>query len=304
LKSFFGRTARDLNNRAILMLVLLAVISGGNCVIARAAVGEIAPMTLVTLRWFIACSVLLPLVRVSFVSHWPEIRRNWRFLTAMMLSGYTGFNVLFYLSGYWTSAVNITLLQSAIPPMVLIGASIFKGEHVSARQTIGIVVSALGVLLISAQGDLTRLAELSFNRGDLMILLAGALYAGYTVALRGRPHLPHPVFFASMAAAAFLASLPFLAVEVVLGRSYWPTALGFGFALYVGLGSSLVGQLFFIRAVELIGPGRAGIFTNLTPLFGAVFAIVLLGEAFHPYHAVALALCLAGIALSESAKRR
>jgi len=92
-----------------------------------------------------------------------------------------------------------------------------------------------------------------------MILFACALYAGPTVALRGRQHLPHPVFFASMAAAAFLASLPFLAVEVGLGRSYWPTALGFSFALYVGLGLSLVGQLFLIRAVGLIGPGRAGV---------------------------------------------
>ena len=62
--------------------------------------------------------------------------------------------------------------------------------------------------------------------------------------------------------------------------------------LFVALAPSLLSQLFFMRAVELIGPGRAGIFTNLTPLFGAFFAIVLLGEPFHLYHAGAMALGL------------
>ena len=137
-----------------------------------------------------------------------------------------------------------------------------------------------------------------------MMLAACALYAGYTIALRGRPHLPPLVFFAGMAFAAFAASLPFLAAEVALGHSYWPTGKGFALVLFVALAPSLISQLFFMRAVELIGPGRAGIFTNLTPLFGAFFAIVLLGEPFHLYHAGAMALGLSGIALAESAKRQ
>ena len=47
-------------------------------------------------------------------------------------------------------------------------------------------------------------------------------------------------------------------------------------------------QLFYMRAVELIGPGRAGVFVNLVPVFGAIMAVVLLGEPFAAYHVVAL----------------
>ena len=96
-------------------------------------------MTMVTLRWLIVCAVLLPFVRGPSSRYLPELRRHWRFLAAMALSGYTGFNVLFYLAGYWTSAVNITLLQGSIPPMVLAGAALFKGEPVTPRQIAGMV---------------------------------------------------------------------------------------------------------------------------------------------------------------------
>jgi drug/metabolite transporter (DMT)-like permease len=62
---------------------------------------------------------------------------------------------------------------------------------------------------------------------------------------------------------------------------------------------SLLSQLFFIRGVELIGPARAGLFVNLVPVFGALLAVLLLGEPFATYHALGLVLVLGGIWLAE-----
>jgi drug/metabolite transporter (DMT)-like permease len=59
-----------------------------------------------------------------------------------------------------------------------------------------------------------------------------------------------------------------------------------------------------MRGVELIGPARAGLFNNLIPVFGALFAVVILGEAFTAYHALALVLGLGGIYLAESRRGR
>jgi drug/metabolite transporter (DMT)-like permease len=302
LTDIFRRAGRAFNDRAVMLLILTAGMWGANGVVSRAAVGQISPMAMVTLRWLVVCAVLLPLVRGDLARNAEALRRSRRFIALMALGGYTGFNVLFYLAGYWTSAVNITLLQGAIPPFVLAGAALFKGIKVTFLQIGGIAVSFIGVGLIATRGDLSNLGALSFNIGDLMLIAACALYAGYTVALRERPHLPPLVFFAGMAVAAFFASLPFLAAELAMGKTYWPTALGWELVVFVAICPSLLSQLFFMRAVELIGPGRAGIFTNLTPLFGAFFAITLLGEPFHFYHAAALGLGLGGIALAESGK--
>ncbi|HUO55344.1 MAG TPA: DMT family transporter, partial [Rhodoblastus sp.] len=106
MRAIFGRAARGLNERAVLLLVLTAAMWGANGVVSRAAVGEIAPMTMVALRWLIVCALLLPIVRGPFLRHLAELRARWPYLAAMALAGYTGFNVLFYLAGHWTSAVN------------------------------------------------------------------------------------------------------------------------------------------------------------------------------------------------------
>ena len=67
----------------------------------------------------------------------------------------------------------------------------------------------------------------------------------------------------------------------------------------VALFPSFLAQIMFIRGVEIIGPGRAGIFINLVPVFAAVIAVAYLGEDFRVYHGLALALVLGGIWLAE-----
>jgi drug/metabolite transporter (DMT)-like permease len=58
-----------------------------------------------------------------------------------------------------------------------------------------------------------------------------------------------------------------------------------------------------MRGVDLIGPGRAGLFANLVPVFGPALSVLVLGESFEAYHFWGLVLVLAGIWLAERRKR-
>ena len=298
------RARAALNGSAVTLLVLTAAMWGANGVVSRAAVGEIPPLTLVTLRWLVVCGLLLPFVGRELRKAAPVLRARKTYTILMALAGYTGFNVLFYLAGSRTSAVNIVLLQGVIPATVLAVGALFKGLPARPMQIAGMALSFCGAGLIATRGDLLALGSISLNAGDAMMLVACVLYALYTVALRDRPPLAPLVFFSGMAIAAFVELLPFLAWEIASGGFFWPTPKGWAFVLFVALFPSLISQIFFMRAVELIGPGRAGIFTNLTPLFGALFAISLLGEPFHLYHAGAMMLGLSGIALAEWGGRK
>ena len=62
---------------------------------------------------------------------------------------------------------------------------------------------------------------------------------------------------------------------------------------------SILSQLSVMRAIELIGPGRAGVFVNLVPVFAPILAVLIIGEPFGLYHALALALVLGGIFIAE-----
>jgi len=106
-----------------------------------------------------------------------------------------------------------------------------------------------------------------------------------------------------MAVVACLTSLPLLAWEIAAGDFRWPTASGIGVLVYVALFPSFLAQIFFMRGVEAIGPSRGGLFVNLVPVFGALLAVLILGERFQAFHAVALALVLGGIYVAERFRR-
>lgn len=286
-------------NRAWLVLLVTMALWGGNGVASRLAVGRITPMSLVFMRWLAVCLLLGLLLRRALREHAPTLRAHRRYIALMAGFGFTGFTVLFYAAAYWTSAVNITLLQAAIPPLVLLGAALTGRGRINAMQIAGLAVTLGAVALIATHGEPWRIAETRFNTGDILILVACVFYAGYTLGLRDRPPLPPLVFFAALAFAALVTSVPFTVAEVATGRFFWPSPGGIAILVFVTLGPSLASQLLYMRGVELIGPSRAGLFSNLTPVFGALFAVLLLREEFHLHHAIALVLALGGIWLSE-----
>jgi drug/metabolite transporter (DMT)-like permease len=285
--------------QAYLLLTLTALMWGGNAIAGRLAVGQVSPMMLTCLRWVIVVSVLLPLMGRRVWSEWPTVRARWLFVVLMGAFGFTAFNALFYAAAHHTSAVNLTIFQGAIPVLVLLGTVLFFKARVLPLQVLGMAVTVVGVVLVSVKADWEILRTLALNIGDVWMLVACLFYAGYTLGLRRRPALPGLVFFTALAVVAFLTSLPLVALEFAQGTVQWPTPRGWLIMLYVALLPSLLAQVFFIRGVELIGPARAGLFVNLVPVFGALLAVLLLGEPFALYHALGLFLVLGGIWLSE-----
>lgn len=295
-------TQTKANGRAYLLLTFTALCWGANAVFGRMAVGEISPMALVTARWM-GVSVLLALFAHGHLRRdWPVLRPHLPFLAAMGALGFTSFNALFYVSAHYTTAVNIGIIQGAIPMFILLGAFAAYRTRITGLQAVGVVLTMTGVAIVGSSGSLARLAALAVNFGDVLLIAACILYAGYTVALRKRPPASALGLFAVMAFAAFLASLPLVFAEISFGRFQWPTMTGWVIVALVTLFPSFLAQIFFIQGVTLIGPGRAGIFVNLVPVFASILAVILLNESFEIFHAIALALVLGGIWLSERGK--
>lgn len=300
----FGQAWHWFNHQAPLLLVLTTLIWGCNAVAARLAVGEISPMMLTTARWSICCVALWFTARREIAAHWRSLRPHWRYLALMGTAGFTAFNALFYTAAHHTTAINIAIIQGTIPVLVLMGGFLFSGLRATRLQMLGVGITLAGIVVVASRGDLAVLTGLGFNVGDVWILIASLLYAGYMLGLRRRPAVPPIVFFAALAAVASIASLPLLAIEVARGEFFAPTPTGWLIMLFVGLLPSFVSQITFIQAVALIGPARAGVYLNLTPIFGPLLAVLVLGEPLSLYHGVALALVLGGIWIAEHLGQR
>lgn len=256
-------------------------------------------MLLVSLRWLGAVLLILVFARRYVRQDWHVLRRHLPYLAAMGALGFATFNALFYIAAHFTTAVNLGIIQGAMPMFVLLGAFAAYRTPVAPRQMVGAAVTMAGVVIVASGGSLERLIALSINRGDLLMLVAVTLYAGYAVALRRRPAVTSLGLFTAFAGAAFLASLPLTYAEFALGKFQWPTLTGWIIAALVTVFPSFLAQIFFMNGVALIGPGRAGVFINLVPVFAAILAVLILGEPFRGFHALALALVLGGIWLAE-----
>ena len=283
----------------ILLLALAALIWGGHAIIGRLAVGEIGPMTLVFLRWAVACGPIAYAARKTLRADFRALAPRWPLWAAMGALGFTAFNALFYGAAHYTSALNLSLVQACVPALVLVGAGLAFRQRASAAQALGAALTILGVAVIAAQGDWRRLADLQVNFGDALMLLASVIYAFYTLALRLRPNVSAFGFLAAMAIAAFLTSMPLFAAEAVTRGVTLPTWKGWLVLVYAALGPAFLAQVFYMRGVQLIGPSRAGVFVNLVPVFGALLAVALLGEPLQAYHLAALALVALGIVIAQ-----
>jgi drug/metabolite transporter (DMT)-like permease len=289
-------------NSAWTLLVLANLLWAGNIVLGRGMVGMVPPITLAYWRWTGAF-----LIAIGFA--WPYLRRDWRVLLGrwrlMLVLSATGiatYNTMSYIGLTSTTALNVLLLQSAGPLIIILWAFALFGDRPSLWQAAGVALSLVGVAVIAAHGSLASLLHLSLNRGDVWILVAMLIYGSYAALFRVRP-ATHPLSFlvATMGIGSMMI-LPFYLWEVAEGGRI-EGGLPAWFALaYIAVFPSFVAYLFFNRGIELIGAARSGQSWHLMPVFGSILAVVFLGEQFHVYHAVGIALIAGGIVLASVKK--
>ena len=286
-------------DRPWLLMMATALFWAGNAILGRAVAGQVPPIGLAFWRWVVGAAIILPFA-------WPHLRhdirpmlRAWRPMLAFSVFGIAVFNTTLYVAAQSTTALNIVMLQSTMPVLIVAASFLLFRERVSGRQALGIAVSLTGAVTLVSRGDPWVLARLDLNRGDVWMLAGIVSYAVYTALLRRRP----PVHGLSFVAATFLAGaamlLPFYLAETLSGRPLPPTPVAAGAILYVALFASVLAYLCYNRAVALLGANVAGLAVHLVPVFGTVLAVLLLGEVPRAFHAAGILLIGGGIWLAQ-----
>lgn len=293
-----------MSRNAYVLLLLTMLMWGGNAVAGKMAVGHISPMVLTTFRWLGAVALMLAIGIPQLRRDWHVVRPRLLYLFLLGAAGFTLFNAAMYTALTFTTVINVSIEQAGMPMFIFIANFVLYRIGVSAGQVIGFSLSMVGVALTATHGNLLTLSEQQINSGDLLMLAAVLLYAGYTIALRYKPAIHWKSLMSVMAVAAALTSLPFMAWEVATDAAIWPDMRGWGIVLYTAIFPSVVSQLFYVRAVDLIGANRAGLFINLVPIFGTILSIAILGEDLEMYHIAALVMVLGGIWLAEHSGRK
>ena len=286
------------------LLTLTTLFWAGNAIAGKLAAGVISPVALTFSRWLIACVVFYIFARPHLIGDWPIIRRRLPLLFALGALGFSAFNIGFYWALNYTTAINVTIEQSAMPVLIILANYLFFSMRITGLQALGVLLTITGVLVTATRGSPLGIFEAGVNRGDAVMMLSVILYGSYTVALRFRPDIHWTSLMFVLTCSATLFALPLYALEIARDGFRMPGPDAWAIIAYTAIFPSMLGQLFFIRSITMLGANRASLFINLVPIFGALLAVVILGESFRLYHLAGLALVLGGIAMAERFRQR
>ncbi len=284
--------------RAQLFLTISALSWAGNHVVARAIAGTVPPASVNLLRWLLVTILVGLLAGKTIRRDWPLLRRHWFLLTALGVSGGGLFGTLQYVGLQYTSIVNMGVLNSVAPGLIVLASFLAFRDPIRPVQMLGIAVSLTGVLAMVSKLDPAALANLEFNRGDVIIFANMAVFALYSACLRLRPPVALSSFLFAISIPAAMINLPWAVYEHLSGFTFIPSPMSLGAVAYAGLLTSIVAYLCWSRGVEALGPGRASVFLHTIPVFNTLFGTFLLGETLQPYHAAGFVLILAGVWLT------
>lgn len=283
------------------MLALLATILWSTVFpLVRVLPVSLSPIELAFWRWLFTFCCMLPFGLRALSQCWQLVLQNWRWMVPAGVLGFSTYSILMFEAGHTSSATNLSLIAATAPVFMAFFARFFLGEKLSPLQWCGLLVAVFGVTVLVLQGDLQRLALLSFTLGDIWMLLAASLFAVYSILVRRRPAvMPNGAFMLAMLFYGLMALFPLMILEISKPEYAIPDIPVFLLMLYIAIIPTLVGYLFWNRSVEYIGAARAGIVYYSIPFFSSLEAVVFLDEALSFSQLVGGALIIGGILLSS-----
>ncbi len=293
---------KTMSNSPYLLLILATLFWGGNYALGKAVSGSFPPMTLSYLRWFIALLILLPLCLDEIKEHWQLLSKHWFSFAILGTTGILGYNMCVYLALQYTTAINASLINSFAPAYVALLSVIIIKETLGSRQWLGIVISFIGAGWIIFQGQLQNLLSITFNKGDLIMLLAVFLWGIYSLELKksGRG-IPSKFLLTASIFLGLILTTPLIVFEGIQVGTEWIYNLKhyhYLSLLYFGIFPTILAYLFFNKAMLEVGPSRATVFLNFVVVFASIFGIVFLKEQLLSSHIIGGALIIGGVSLT------
>lgn len=270
---------------------------GINFSTAKRVLQELDPLAVAAARAGVGVVVFLVLLLLL------EGRRGLRFeqvrrAAPLGLLGVFANQLLFIEGLKRTTAAHSAILIALLPLYVLVLATLAGQERISLRKAAGIVIAFGGVVLVAADHGLGPGS--GTLRGDLITMAGGLAFAAYTVA--GRPVVRDLGPLAT-------TSLAFLGGGSAVLLVTWPSALrtpwgalsaaGWGCLAFVVLGATVLAYLLYYLALDRLEPSKVAAFMYLQPVFAALVAWLLAGEALTLRFAAGGSLILAGVLTAE-----
>lgn len=286
-------------------LVLVAAIWGGQYSAGRVLAEALPWFTSSALR-FVVATVILVVLAYVWEGGLPRLDgRRFATMLALAFSGVFVFNVCFFAGLERVSAGRGALIMALNPVMTALGARLLFGERMSRLRMSGIALAVAGVVVVITRGELGALARGAIGLGELLLFGSVLGWVSYTLMQRV---VPGGMTALGVTAWASLLGMLMLVACAAFERPWAALATlppsGWGAIAYLGALGTVVAFLWFYQGVQRIGPARAAVFLSFVPVFGVIFAALVLGEPILASMIVGGAMVVGGVLLTNRPEPR
>ncbi|WP_349358206.1 DMT family transporter [Stappia sp.] len=284
------------------LLITLSILWGGTFLLARIAVVEVPPLTLVFLRVALAALTLHAVLRVRGLRFPLEPRLLGAFAVMGLLNNAIPFSLIFW--GQTVLTASLASILNATTPIftVIVAAAIVAQEPLRGHRIAGIAVGFAGVVLLLLPG--LRGLGVSPVWAQLLCLGGALSYAFAATFARRFRGVPVLVAAAGQLSASSLLVLPLAAWQAATWQGTgWAVAdTGAGVWLsVVALGTlcTALAYLIYFRLLVEAGATNASLVTLLIPVTASVLGALTLGESLTGPQLSGMAVLLVGLALLD-----
>lgn len=288
----------------VLFFLMATIFWGLNFHLAKVMLAQVSFVEAGFWRYLMGVGFLV-LIQLKSRERWSlaVIIRAPKGILLVGLIGLFAFNLLFFLGLKYTSALNAALLVSLNPALTVLFAAALLGDTINRGQQLGMLVAILGVVYLLSRGDPSRLLELEWALGDLLILGANLVFALQNVWVKQYGAQYGNAIFTlatnALCLLGFVALLPVVGMKALTigDHRFWLAVLGIGI-----LGTALA-YFFWNEGIKRMGPNLAGLFMNVVPLAAAFFALFF-GERLEIYHFISGVVIITGVVFFQRAGRK
>lgn len=278
--------------------LLCSLIFGGNLVAGRFITNLVPSVTLSAFRSFSGLLVLLPFVYVQLRKDTRPKKQDVGYFALLGFLGIAMPYLSILLALHYSSVTKTSIFLSTIPAVTNLLLALVWRVKLSVRTWLGIIVSFLGLFFVFNHGSLVNFQNLQWNWGDLWLIINVLSIVMFSILAQramtkfsAQTVIIYSLFFGTV----FLVPYGFwqaLGADWHLSTASWLTIMYMSFVV------SGFAALLNVFGIKLLGSGNAAIFSNLMPVFGIIFGVVLLKETLAYYHLIGIILVLGGVTLS------
>ena len=166
---------------AYIEVTFAVIVWGASFIATKLALRDLSPVTVVWLRFLIGVVILVVAARIRHQYSLPK-KREWLYLAMLGFLGIT-FHQWLQSTGLMTVQASTTAWVVATTPVfIAILGWLFLHEKLDWLQVSGIILAAVGVLLVVTKGNFSGLFSGQFGtQGDILILISALNWAVFSI---------------------------------------------------------------------------------------------------------------------------